>query len=85
MAQLRLVGDPAEVEELLELLGRVAHLADVSRARSRYSATDVRVYAYLAPVVDGKLVADSAAMPSRAGRPVGSRPRTALGPGGRGQ
>ena len=56
MAGLRLIGDPAEVEEVLRLLGTVAKVGDVSRRGSRYSETDLRVYAHVEPVVDGELV-----------------------------
>lgn len=50
MAQLRIIGDPTEVDAVLDALRAVATVSDVSRRGSRYSATDVRVYAHVTPV-----------------------------------
>lgn len=68
---MRLVGDPREVEELLAALGRVAHLADVTRRGSRYSAAEVRVYAHVEPVAVGE-IPDAGAVGSGAARALGA-------------
>ncbi len=48
MADLRLIGRPAEVDALIELIETVAHVADVKRLPSRYDPKDVRLVAHLA-------------------------------------
>jgi hypothetical protein len=85
MAQLRLIGDPGELDELLEAIRGVVHVADVSRRPSRYDPGEIRIYAHAAPVVDGEIAQDPAGAPRpaapRAGGAVGRRPRKALAPG----
>jgi hypothetical protein len=53
MASLRIIGDPEEVERVLAALPRAVVVADVSRRGSRYSETDVRVYAHVRPLASG--------------------------------
>lgn len=69
---------------MIAALRAVAHVADVSKRGSRYSDTDVRVYAHVEPVADGEIVdavvvGEPAAEVASARRPVSRGRRRALG------
>lgn len=50
MAQIRIIGEPEQVEAVLRAMGQVVQLDDLSRRASRYNPADVRVYGHVAPL-----------------------------------